>query len=111
MLESGTEITTSRLGRMLARELVADAAPHPVDGLPVHAAVGAREVDVLEDAVLRLACGLERLTAAQSLRVETHQLAGRDVAQILGADQIERAGLARDHVAIAEPAQESGRNP
>jgi len=37
-------------GRLLPRELSAELAPHPVDRLAEHRAVGTGEVDQLEDA-------------------------------------------------------------
>jgi hypothetical protein len=92
------------VGRMLLREPVTDPAPHPVHRHAEHAAVRAREVDVLEDALAQRPLGLERAPRAHALVVHPHQLAGLDVAHVVGRHQVERARLARHHVAVLEPA-------
>ena len=59
---------------------------------------------MLEDAE-RLALGAERAQAAQPPAPDHHHLARLDVALVGRADQVERAGLAREHPAAVEPAE------
>ena len=93
------------LSRRLARELGADALPHVVDAPPLDVAVGAREVDVLEDAEAP-AHGREGLERAHAARVEHHELARLHVAHELGVDDVERAALGgEDAGAVARAAE------
>ncbi len=98
------------LDAALARQFGADALAGLVDRGALDHAVGAGEVDVLEDAE---AVGLlaEGLDAVHALVVDDDDLAGVDVADELGADDVERAGLAAEHpggrlaIGAAEPAE------
>ena len=63
-----------------------------------HPRVRAREVDVLEDAE-RLARALDDLDRLEPVLADRDHLAGAHVAHELGADDVERARLARDAVA------------
>ena len=84
------------LDRGLAGELDADAAAGLVDRLAADHAVGAGEVDLLEDAEARLR-RLEREEALDALGGGDHHLAGLDLADELGADDVEGAGLRGEH--------------
>jgi hypothetical protein len=87
-----------RRRRGLARELLAHGDARVVDGEVVEHAVGAGEVDVLEHAE---APGLAaHLDALQAVLVDDEDLAGGDVADLLGLDQVEGAGLGGDNVAL-----------
>ena len=91
--ESGAGMHEVRLDAGLLGELLA----HP-DARGVHldareARVGPREVDELEEAesaCAGLGHGLHRVDA---VLVDHDELAGRDLALVLGADEVERAGL------------------
>ena len=65
---------------------------------------------MLEDAQRR-AVGLDRLPGLDAALAERDQLAGLDLAQQLGADDVERAALGGDHVAVLELPRQSGRTP
>src|SRR6185437_3700917 len=87
-----------------ARELGTDPLARLVDADPVHHAVGAREVDILEHAQPLAHC-LERPAAMEAGAVDHDQLAGLDVTLEIGADNVERAGLRRHDPRIAQPPQ------
>ena len=73
---------------------------------------GPREVDVLEDAQRAARRRRPPGASARPFVGDRDDLAGLDVAQELGADDVERAGLRRDAVAVAEHARAtSGRRP
>ena len=82
----------------LARQLGADALARLVDRRALHHAVGAGEVDVLEDAEAALVAA-EGLDAVHARAVDDDDLARLDVAHELGADDVEGAGLAGQHPA------------
>src|SRR5580765_8076622 len=63
--------------------------------------VGAREVDVLEDALEPLG-GAERLERVQSLLVHHEDLPRLDVAHDLGLHEIERARLGGEQPGVSE---------
>ena len=92
-----------RRGRLARQDL-----PHPpargLQDVAAHARVGPREVDVLEDAE-GLARALDDLARADAVLADRDELAGRDVAQPLGADDVEGARLGGDAVAVADHAQ------
>ena len=95
----------------LARELAAEVLAHLVDVPPEHAAVGAREVDVLEDAVVPGRGGNGR-TDSTPVVADDDDLARLDLALVVGVDQVERAGLRGDDDRLARRAPcTSGRKP
>ena len=102
--ESGIGQTTSAGTRGFLRQDAAELGAHLVDALAEDVAVGAREVDVLEDAVGERR-RRKRMQRAQAAVADDHHLAGLDVAHVGRADQIERAGLGADDVGVAEPAE------
>ncbi len=90
----------------LARQLAAELLPHLVDVAPEDLAVGTREVDVLEHAVVRLGAAANGRTDSRPFAlVDDDDLAGLDLAHVGGVDQIERAGLGRDHHGVADRAR------
>ena len=91
------------VGRVLLGQPAAD-----LDAGGVHAAagdrgVGAGQVDVLEDAALRL--GRREVLAAQAVLVDGDELAGLDLADDGGADDVQRRRLAGDDPAALQPAE------
>ncbi len=88
---------------MLAREPLAERAARAVDGAAVDAAVGTREVHVLEHAAPRLQLR-QRMRRLHAVAVDRHDLSRLDVALVGGADDVERAGLGREDDGVAEPA-------
>ncbi len=91
------------LDRGLAREMVAHGDPRPVDREVVEDAVGAGEVDVLEHAEAAVVAA--QLDAAQAGVVDDEDLAEGDVADLVGLDEVEGAGLGGDDVAVGVVAQ------
>ena len=87
---------------MLAREPPAERAARFRDGLPEDGGVGAREVDVLENAEGRSLPHRER-RRGRPPGVEDDDLAGLDVAQRLGVDEVERARLGGDDARVGGP--------
>ena len=76
----------------LARQLAAHLVARLLHPAAEDAAVGARKVDVLEDAArLRHAAGV--LAAGDAVFGDHHQFAGKNIAHVLGAQQIEGAGF------------------
>ena len=75
--------------------------------MPSHARVGPGEVDELEDAERRAPPwrGRHGLRDARAALVEHDHLAGLDVADERGADDVERAGLGGEHRGAVEVAQ------
>src|SRR3954447_8420527 len=84
--------------------------PRRLQRLAAHDRVGASEVDVLEDAE-RGALALDGDPRLDALLGQRDDLAGLDVAQQLGADDVERARLAGDAVAVAELAEDERPQP
>src|SRR5262245_43590998 len=85
-----------RVRRLLPEQLLAEALPHRLDRLPEHDAVRPREVHVLEDA----GGGPDRregLVGVHPAHVADRDLAPRGRPYVLGAQQVERARLARHH--------------
>src|SRR6185312_6946713 len=87
--------------RRLAREDLAHPPARALQGRAAHDRVGPREVDVLEDAE-RAACAFNRDARRDAAAVDREHLARLDLAQEARADDVERARLARDAVAVAE---------
>ncbi len=87
------------LGVQLRPEPLADG----LDRLAEEQAVRPREVDVLEKAG-RPPLGLERLERVQAADVDHRDLAPLHVAHVLGAQQVEGAGLAGDDPGAVDPA-------
>ena len=73
-------------------------------------AVGPREVDVLEDAEPAVAPG-EGQQAFDPTSADDDDLARRDIAHELGADDVESAGLRRENPGVAEPAENQRAHP
>ncbi len=76
-----------------AGQLAAHVVTAGVDGLAVHDGVGASKVDLFEDAVRALLGGGHALLGHEALGADAQDLTGADIAHILGADNVERAGL------------------
>jgi hypothetical protein len=95
---------------LLDREALPHALAGAVDRLAVDQAVGPREVDVLEDAEPRHRLDVEAV-AGQSALVDHHDLAGLDVAHVLGLDQVEGAGLRRQDVGVLPPSDHQRAKP
>src|ERR687898_3236821 len=95
-----------RLGRSLLGEQLPHPLARPRDLPAVEAGVGAGEVHVLEDAQ----GGARALApeAVQSRVVYDNDLAGGDLTQEAGADNVEAAGLAGDGVAALDLADAQG---
>ena len=68
-------------------------------------AVRPREIDVLEHA-LADGLGREGMEGTDAVAIGDHQLAGLDVAHVLGVDQVEGAGLGADDGGPVQPAQD-----
>ena len=94
----------------LARQLPAELGADLVDAAAEHVAVGAREVDVLEDAV-RERLRRERLERPDRRAADDQHLARLDVAHVGGADEVERAGLRADDHGVAEPPEHERPEP
>ena len=93
------------VGGLLAREQAAQHFAAAVDGAAKDQAIGARKIDVLENAVLVAAsAGAKWIDSTPLLEMRTH-LAGLDFANVFRADQIERAGFRSDHPGVAESAE------
>ena len=91
-------------------ELAADALARLVDAGAFDDAVGAGEIDVLEDAEPAVAA-VERHQAFDPAGADDDDLAGLDVAHEIGADDVERAGLRGEDPGVAEPAQHQWPHP
>ena len=102
--ESGIGTTTSASTPALARQPATELGPNLVHALAEHVAVGARKVDVLEDA-LRLRRRSEWLDRLDPRRTQHNELARLDVPDVLRADQIQCAGLRAQHPRVAELAE------
>ena len=89
------------LDRRLARQLRADVLAHLIDRRAFDDAVGPREIDMFEDAGRGLG-RCERPEAAHACSVDDDQLARLDVAQIAGADHVERDGFRSEDGRFAE---------
>ena len=73
-------------------------------------AVGTREVDVLEDAEPAVAPG-EGQQALDPASADDDDLSRCDVADELGADDVESTGLRRENPGVAEPAENQRAHP
>ena len=98
------------LGRRFARQLRAHLLAHVVHVAAADDGVGPREVDVLEDARPRRAPG-EGPMALDAVGGDGDDFAVLDLAHELGADDVERAGLRRQHLGLAQLPSTSGRMP
>ena len=81
--------------RVLRRQLDPHLAARLVQVAALHVRVGPGEVDQLEDAQRRRRLG-EPDRARRLARLEDDDLAGLDVADVLGADDVERGRLRRE---------------
>ncbi len=98
--ESGTGTTTSASTWRFARQLRAHGLAHVVDVAAADDGIRPREIDVFEDAGPRRH-RRERLVRLRAVLVEDHHLAVLDVAHVLRADDVERAGLGgQDRAAV-----------
>ena len=77
------------LERQFATHIVAAG----IDGLAIHDGIGTGEVHLLEDAVGALLGGRDTLLGHETLGADAQDLAGTDIAHVLGANDVERAGL------------------
>ncbi len=93
------------VGRRLAGELHAHLLADVIDGAPADDAVGAGEVDILEDAGARRAHG-EWTVALDAVLGDDDDLAVFDLAQELGADHVEGTGLRGEDVGRTELADD-----
>ena len=89
-------------GVLLCQKLTREHARF-VDGLTVDDAVGAGEIDVLENARARV-CRAKSLVRGELSVMKGDDLARLDVAHKLGADRVESAGLGGKDVIFAYPA-------
>src|SRR5918992_4464126 len=71
--------------RLLARQLATELTTRAIDGAPPDAAVGAREVDVLEDALARL-LALQRERRSYTTPIDGDDLPALQVALEGGTD-------------------------
>ena len=90
-----------RIDRRLAGEDLSHPAAHGLERAALELRVGPREVDVLEHAQGG-AVGLHRDAGLDAALAERHQLTGLHLAQELRADDVERAALRCDDVALAQ---------
>src|SRR5207249_7024468 len=93
-----------RPAREFLGELTAQRLAGGVYVVPVDLAVRAGEVDVLEDAHRRLDLG-EGMVGVEALVVQHDEFARLDIADGLGADQVEGASLRRHDPGVLDPAQ------
>src|SRR6516162_4991749 len=93
-----------RIDRSLAGELPPDALARLVDAPAFYDAVGAGEVDVLEDAETGVAV-VERPQTLHATPVDDDDLSRLDIADELGADDVERAGLRGEDPGVGEAAE------
>ena len=96
--------------RRLAPEDLAHLAARDLGAVALEDRVRAGEVDVLEDAE-RLARRVDDLARLDPALGDRDHLAGLDLAQQLGADDVERAALGGDAVAVADPAERQRPQP
>ena len=94
---------------VLAGEFGTNAFAYAVDAAILHHAIGAGEIDILENAEARRLRG-EGEQAAHAAGIDDDHLAGGDVAYVIGTDNVERAGLGGDDVGIAELAEDEWAN-
>ena len=92
---------------VLARELSPEGPARAVHADPPQVRVGAREVHELEDAGGG-GLGVEPRQALRPAVPELDELPRLEVAHEGGAHDVQRAGLAGDDVAVAEPAEHEG---
>src|SRR5207248_8298696 len=95
------------LRRMLLRQPPAEGATGAIDRAAENAAVGAREVDELEDAALRF-LSWKRMRRAHPPAVDDDDFTRLDVPEIGRADDVERAGLGGKNERVAELAHRKG---
>ena len=81
------------LDGLLMCQLTTHVITAGVDALAVHDGVGASKVNLLKDAVSGLFGSGHTLLGYQALGTDTQDLAGTDIAHVLGAHDIERASL------------------
>ena len=81
------------LDGLLVRQLATHVVAAGVDALAVHDGVGAGKVNLLKDAVGGLFGGRHALLGHKALGADAQNLAGADVADVLGAHDVERTSL------------------
>ncbi len=94
----------------LTGECLAHALARRVHALAVEVGVGPGEVDELEEAELGIGFG-EALAVVQARRVDDDHLAGLDLAHEVGADDVERCGLAGEHPATLDATEDQRPEP
>ena len=102
--ESGTGTTTSASTGALDRQQPAQHFARLLHGAAEDDGIGARKIDVLEHA-MGMVADRSVAFARHPFGTDDHHLAGLDVAQIDGVDQIEGAGFRGEHVAGAAAGQ------
>ena len=85
------------VGGILASQQTAQIFPRFLHRTAEHGGIRTREVDMLEHAMGEVARRGPAL-AGHALGTDDHHLTGLDVVQICRANQIERAGLGREHI-------------
>ena len=89
-----------RLDAELLGHLEAEILPHVVDSLTHDYAVGASEVDELEDVDLLIA--FYNLMRGYAVFIDAHQFSGSYVTEKRCADRVEGTGLRGNHVSVIE---------
>ena len=84
------------IGRRLARKHAAHVVTARIDRLAVHDGIGTSEVHLLKHAVGAF-LSRNALLGNKALGVDAQNLAGADIAHVLSADDVERAGLGSDN--------------
>src|SRR5690606_36991635 len=93
------------IGGLLLGEALAGAVPGFVNAPSEDERIGPGEVDVLEDAARGL--GLrEGEEAAHAVLVDDDELAGLDLAHVLGVEDVVGAGFAREDVGVLQAPQD-----
>ena len=89
------------------------AHPHacPVELDSAELRVGAGEVDELEDAERVALALVDRLNGVEAVLVDHDELARVHLSRRLGAEQVERARLRREHPVVVEPAGDERADP
>ena len=84
------------LDGLLMCQLTTHVITAGVDALAVHDGIGAGKVDLLKDAVSRLFGSRHALLGHKALGADAQNLTGTDVADVLGAHNVERTSLGGD---------------
>ena len=96
------------LDGLLMCQLTTHVVTAGVDALAVHDGIGAGEVDLLKDAVSRLFGSGHTLLGHKALGADAQNLTGTDVADVLGAHNVERTSLGGDDPAAGARDMDGG---